>query len=102
MDSLFDDVLYEEQDSSDHESMDIEEEEIHQEEVWKVIDEYFKRKGLVGQQIDSFDEFIRTTIQEVIDDSGELEVIPENQFVPGVDLDQVLNHNKSIYLKKIL
>ena len=30
--------------------------EITQEDAWVVIDKYFKEKGLVGQQIDSFDE----------------------------------------------
>jgi DNA-directed RNA polymerase II subunit RPB2 len=70
--------------------MNIEEEqEINQEEVWTVIDEYFRKKGLVGQQLDSFDEFIRTTIQETIDDAGEIVVVPENQFVHGVDLEKV-------------
>ena len=66
-----------------------EDKEINQEEVWVVIDEYFRKKGLVGQQLDSFDEFIRTTIQELIDDLGEITVIPQNQYIPGVDVDQV-------------
>ena len=47
MDSLFDDIPEDSGNDYDQNSlMDIEEEEIHQEEVWKVIDEYFKRKGL--------------------------------------------------------
>lgn len=65
------------------------EEEINQEEVWTVIDEYFREKGLVGQQLDSFDELVKTTIQEMVDDSGEITVVPENQFVHGVDIDKV-------------
>jgi DNA-directed RNA polymerase II subunit RPB2 len=68
------------------------EEEITQEEVWLVIDEYFHKKGLVGQQLDSFDEFIKNTIQELVDDAGELSVTPENQYIPGQDLDQVDTH----------
>jgi DNA-directed RNA polymerase II subunit RPB2 len=68
---------------------DAEDEEIVQEEVWTVIDEYFRKKGLVGQQLDSFDEFIRNTMQELVDDSGELKVTPENQYLPGQDIDQV-------------
>ena len=73
----------------DYDGDDLLEAEISQEEVWIVIDEYFRKKGLVAQQLDSFDEFIRVTIQEMIDDSGEVTVVPENQFVHGVDLDQV-------------
>ena len=37
-------------------------EEITQEDAWVVIDRYFDEKGLVRQQIDSFDEFITNTI----------------------------------------
>lgn len=46
MDSLFDDIPEDSGNEYDRSSlMDIEEEEIQQEEVWKVIDEYFNRKG---------------------------------------------------------
>ena len=91
MDSLFDGY----QEDSDQNAMQISdidlEEEITQEDVWVIIDDYFDRKGLVGQQIDSFDEFVKCTIQELIDDSGEAVVIPENQYIngPGGQNDQV-------------
>lgn len=63
--------------------------EITQEDAWVVIDKYFKEKGLVGQQIDSFDEFVINTIQELIEDAGEITVIPENQYIPGQDSELV-------------
>ena len=44
---------------------------------------------MVGQQLDSFDEFLKNTIQELVDDAGELSVTPENQYIPGQDMDQV-------------
>jgi DNA-directed RNA polymerase II subunit RPB2 len=66
-----------------------EEEEIAQEDAWIVIDKYFSEKGLVRQQLDSFDEFMMRTIQELIDDSGEIKVAPEDQFVPGQDVERV-------------
>lgn len=37
--------------------------EIEQQDAWDVINKYFESKGLVGQQLDSFDEFIKNTIQ---------------------------------------
>ena len=37
--------------------------------------------GLVGQQIDSFDEFIRYTIQELVYDTGEITMTPEDQYI---------------------
>ena len=45
--------------------MDDNDEEITQEDAWSVISAYFDEKGLVRQQIDSFDEFINNTMQEV-------------------------------------
>ena len=47
-------------------AMDYEDdEEITQEDAWSVISAYFDEKGLVRQQLDSFDEFINNTMQEV-------------------------------------
>ncbi len=37
--------------------------EISQEDAWAVISAYFDDKGLVRQQLDSFDEFINSNMQ---------------------------------------
>jgi len=37
--------------------------EIWQEACWIVISAYFEEKGLVRQQLDSFDEFIQMNVQ---------------------------------------
>lgn len=47
------------------------EEEITQEDAWAVISAYFEEKGLVRQQLDSFDEFIQNTMQEIVDESDD-------------------------------
>ncbi len=73
-------------DEFDDEMYGMEDDEIAQEEVWVVIDKYFYTKGLVGQQIDSFDEFIKNIIQEIVDDAGDITVTPEDQFIPGMDV----------------
>lgn len=87
MDDLFNDEidmdLVEEQ-------LDEFEEEITQEDAWVVIDKYFEEKGLVRQQIDSFDEFLTHTVQELIEDSGEIMYMPEKQYIVGHDEEQVL------------
>ncbi|KAL6121597.1 hypothetical protein NUSPORA_01463 [Nucleospora cyclopteri] len=36
---------------------------------WAVITSYFEQKGLVRQQLDSFDQFVSTKMQEVIDEN---------------------------------
>jgi DNA-directed RNA polymerase II subunit RPB2 len=42
-----------------------------------VISSYFEEKGLVRQQLDSFDEFIHNTMQEVVEEAAPIEVFPE-------------------------
>lgn len=67
----------------DEEEFDEEEEEITQEDAWAVISAYFEEKGLVRQQLDSFDEFIQNTMQEIVDESSDIEIRPESQHNPG-------------------
>ncbi len=55
-------------------------EEIQQNDAWDVINKYFHTKGLVGQQLDSFNEFVQSTISDTIDDNGEVTVTSENQY----------------------
>jgi len=62
---------------------DEEDADIFQEDTWTVIKAYFEDKGLVRQQLDSFNEFINTTIQEIVDDHPPLELRPEAQHIPG-------------------
>lgn len=66
---------------------DDEDEEITQEDAWAVISAYFEEKGLVRQQLDSFDEFIQNTMQEIVDESADIEIRPESQHNPGHQSD---------------
>lgn len=43
-------------------------------DAWTVISTFFGEKGLVRQQLDSFDEFIQNTMQELVDSCGEIQV----------------------------
>ncbi|KAI0669738.1 DNA-dependent RNA polymerase II second largest subunit [Trametes maxima] len=47
-------------------------EEITQEDCWSVISSFFDQKGLVRQQLDSFDEFVQNTMQELVDENSDL------------------------------
>lgn len=69
------------------------EDEITQDDAWIVIDKYFEEKGLVRQQIDSFDDFVTSTIQDLIDESGEIVVYPQNQYTTN---DEVEAHGHKI------
>lgn len=66
---------------------DEDEEEITQEDAWAVISAYFEEKGLVRQQLDSFDEFIQNTMQEIVDEAADIEIRPESQHNPGHQSD---------------
>jgi DNA-directed RNA polymerase II subunit RPB2 len=46
----------------------------NQEDVWEVITKYFEEKGLVRQQLESFNYFIKTTMQELVDEQDKIEI----------------------------
>ncbi|KAI1633350.1 DNA-dependent RNA polymerase 2 rpb140 [Biscogniauxia mediterranea] len=48
------------------------------EDCWTVISSYFESKGLVSQQIDSFNDFQETTIQELLDEYSHLSLDQNN------------------------
>ena len=54
-----------------------------QEDAWTVIESFFVQKGLVRQQLDSFDEFIETTMLELIEETPPIVVEPQLQYRPG-------------------
>ncbi len=55
-----------------------------QEDAWAVISAFFDEKGLVRQQLDSFNEFIMSNMQEIVDEYGTFVVKPEAQHDPGM------------------
>lgn len=58
-------------------------EEISQDDCWKIITKFFDEKGLVRQQLDSFDEFVQNTMQELVEESGELVLDQYDQHTGG-------------------
>ncbi|KAI9835420.1 MAG: DNA-dependent RNA polymerase II [Sarea resinae] len=55
------------------------------EDCWTVISSFFESKGLVSQQLDSFDEFVTTTMQELIEENSQLTL---DQNAPQSDDDR--------------
>ena len=47
-----------------------------QESCWQIINAFFDEKGLVRQQLDSFDEFITVSVQQIVTSK----VIPSQNF----------------------
>ena len=50
--------------------LDTEDVSITAEDCWTVISAFFDSKGLVSQQLDSFDEFVSTTMQQMVDENN--------------------------------
>ncbi|KAK4538670.1 hypothetical protein CDCA_CDCA19G4695 [Cyanidium caldarium] len=51
--------------------------------VWEVVSAHFREKGLVRQQLDSFNEFIGSACQTIVDEMPDIVLRPEPQHVPG-------------------
>ena len=72
-------------------------ESLWQEACWLVISSYFNEKGLVRQQLDSFDDFIQISIQRIIEETPEIELQAEAQHTND-DSDNPVNIKKYIEL----
>ena len=68
---------YEEDEYADYGEYEDEEEGISPLDCWTVISSFFDTKGLVSQQLDSFDEFVSTTMQELVAENSQL-VLDQN------------------------
>lgn len=61
--------------------------------MWEVINAFFEEKGLVMQQLDSFNHFIDFQIQEVVDEQAEVLLKTNPQFDPSVEDQQMVCHS---------
>ena len=61
--------------------------ELIQSDAWQVISAYFQEKGLVRQQLDSFDDFIKSTMQELVDESADIILAPQTDMDDGAQLE---------------
>ena len=69
---------YDQDDESDEITL-----ELWQEACWIVISSYFDEKGLVRQQLDSFDEFIQMSVQRIVEDAPPIDLQAEAQHTSG-------------------
>ncbi|KAH9407293.1 DNA-directed RNA polymerase II subunit RPB2 [Tyrophagus putrescentiae] len=94
--------MFEEDDQlDDEETLEITS-ELWQEACWIVISSYFDEKGLVRQQLDSFDEFIQMSVQRIVEDSSAIEIEAEPQHKSGIieAPTQYVIRFEQIYLSK--
>lgn len=50
-----------------------------QDDQWTVISQYFKKNGLVSQQIESYEKFIES-LQDIVLQEGKFTIKVENQY----------------------
>uniref|UniRef100_A0A8C7I8M8 DNA-directed RNA polymerase subunit beta n=1 Tax=Oncorhynchus kisutch TaxID=8019 RepID=A0A8C7I8M8_ONCKI len=76
--------------------------DLWQEACWIVISSYFDEKGLVRQQLDSFDEFIQMSVQRIVEDAPPIDLQAEAQHTSGEveDPPRYLLKFEQIYLSK--
>ena len=60
-----------------------------QEACWIVISTYFEEKGLVRQQLDSFDEFIQLNVQRIVEETPAIDLVAEAQHYTTQDEEPV-------------
>ena len=64
-------------------------EDITSNDAWNVITSYFEEHGLVSQQIGSFNQFLDSNIQEIINENNLITIIPDTKYNPN----QKINSN---------
>ena len=76
--------------------------DLWQEACWIVISSYFDEKGLVRQQLDSFDEFIQMSVQQIVEDSATIELTAEAHHASGeIEIPpRYVLHFEQIYMSK--
>ncbi|KAI9706060.1 MAG: DNA-dependent RNA polymerase II [Candelina mexicana] len=77
------------------------EEGITAEDCWAVITSFFNAKGLASQQLDSFDEFVSTTMQELVEENSSLS-LDQNAPPTSEDEDPILVRRYEIKFGTVL
>lgn len=75
--------------------------ELWQEACWIVINAYFDDKGLVRQQLDSFDEFIQMSVQSIVAESPAIELQAEAQHTSG-EIENPVSVENSRFVKFLI
>ena len=64
-------------------------------DYWTIISSYFDGRGLVRQQLDSFNEFVENTIQEIVDENSRLTLDQYTQYSGDVGDETVRQSTSS-------
>jgi DNA-directed RNA polymerase II subunit RPB2 len=88
--------------------VDMEDEEYYEEDdgiagedCWAVISAFFDTKGLVSQQLDSYDEFTRNTIQDIVSENGQVILEQNTPYNPDDDDDPIIKRRYIIKFGRV-
>ncbi|KAL8824927.1 MAG: hypothetical protein Q9191_004725 [Dirinaria sp. TL-2023a] len=70
------------------------------EDCWQVISAFFDSKGLVSQQIDSFDDFMINSMQEIVDANSTITV--DHKSPPSDDADPIVVRRYEIKFTRLV
>ncbi|KAF1353797.1 DNA-directed RNA polymerase [Delphinella strobiligena] len=68
---------------------------ITSEDCWTTIQSFFDAKGLVSQQLDSYDEFAGTTMQEIVSETGRI-ILDQNAPQDDNEYDPIIKRRYEI------
>ncbi|KAF2868578.1 RNA polymerase II second largest subunit [Massariosphaeria phaeospora] len=71
------------------------------EDCWTVITSFFDTKGLVSQQLDSYDEFTRNTIQDIVSENGNVILEQNTPFNPDEEDNPVIKRRYQITFGRV-
>jgi len=57
---------------------------ITKDDCWKVIDSFFNEKGVISQQLDSYDEFLCENVPRIIETNPPIEIIYKKNISPEI------------------
>lgn len=80
---------------------DEDEQMISPEDCWAVISSFFDSKGLVSQQLDSYDEFTRNTIQDIVKENGSVILEQNTPYNPDEDEDPIIKRRYEITFGRV-
>ncbi|KAF2273412.1 DNA-dependent RNA polymeras-like protein II second largest subunit [Westerdykella ornata] len=71
------------------------------EDCWTVITSFFDTKGLVSQQLDSYDEFTRNTIQDIVRENGNVILDQNTPYNPDDGGSPILKRRYQISFGRV-
>jgi DNA-directed RNA polymerase II subunit RPB2 len=74
---------------------------ITSEDCWNVITSFFDTKGLVSQQLDSYDEFTRNTIQDIVSENGNVILEQNTPYNPDEDDNPIIKRRYIITFGRV-